>query len=678
MFDTPIERLDPLSEDEMVELSGECVDLSVNDEDVDSQSVLNYDPVDVKGVHWRQRKLFETVGKTFTETISENVTCIWKITAIVRSRETQILYYKYYDKTRPLPKRSDDFEYTECTILKNAEWADFADGKVVARAMRANKRTGVPTTYASMIKHPERPGYEKALHSECKSYWKNEAVGLMPLDFDWTTVDPSQMGDLMLLFTKKLHPDGSLDKYKCRIVFRGDRWKNIHHYETKSSSMEEDALNLLLATAATEDLDISSFDVRTAFLHNRFPDGMTQYVRSPYGLPENLLPKKFKLLRCTYGHPLANIQWDSHSTKTLIEIGFKPLISSPSAFILQKDGEKLILGKVTDDFVIVCNFNSKLKRYALSEIEKRYEVTTRDPLDSFCGLHLERDRKKRIITVRQPGYLDAMETKYPLSLGEYFPSTPYLSTTLSKQDQVLQLQTLSSDRIHDLQMLNGEISWVAHKTRPDSKFALNVCSRYGANPTEYDYKCSKRIALYLIGTKTLGLILGGKYGMKLTATVDTSYATHKDMKSHSNWTTHLGGGGACTSRTKKQTITTDSSTLSELVGGHMALRDILWSRKFLAEIGYPQRSATTLFFDNQSTLKIIENACDGGKTKHIDIRYNILREVRALGEIKYLYLPTEHMISDIGTKVLAKGPFTRLRGYLLGYDTLDEFISDLK
>ena len=38
----------------------------------------------------------------------------------------------------------------------------------------------------------------------------------------------SGVGMSRCVFTKKYHPDGTFDKYKCRIVFRGDRWYDLY------------------------------------------------------------------------------------------------------------------------------------------------------------------------------------------------------------------------------------------------------------------------------------------------------------------------------------------------------------------------------------------------------------------------------------------------------------------
>ena len=77
-----------------------------------------------------------------------------------------------------------------------------------------------------------------------------------------------------------------------------------------------------------------------------------------------------------------------------------------------------------------------------------------------------------------------------------------------------------------------------------------------------------------------------------------------------------------------------------------------------------------LLIDNQSILKIIHQKHFSGKTRHLDIRYHMNRELVETGIIDASrYLCTTHMISNIGTKALAKGPSLFLRDFFLGYST---------
>ena len=130
-------------------------------------------------------------------------------------------------------------------------------------------------------------------------------------------------------------------------------------------------------------------------------------------------------------------------------------------------------------------------------------------------------------------------------------------------------------------------------------------------------------------------------------------------------------------KNEKQSINTDSSTYSELVGAHLSLRDIQWARNFLREIGYDKLSPTVLFIDNQSTLNIIAKRTHSGKTKHVNIRYKMITQIIDNGELVCQHLPTHLVIADIGMKPLSLQPFLALRDYQLGYSTLPQVLAQL-
>ena len=170
---------------------------------------------------------------------------------------------------------------------------------------------------------------------------------------------------------------------------------------------------------------------------------------------------------------------------------------------------------------------------------------------------------------------------------------------------------------------------------------------------------------YLAGTKSLALKLGSDEGIVLYATVDASYATHDDSKSHTGFTLHIGkDSGSVMATSKKQKITADSSTIAEFIATHIVAKEILWCRRLLSSLGYPQLEPTILFEDNKSTISMIKNKCNGKRTKHIDVRYNLIRELCEKMVIAMTYLSSAEMTSDTLTKSLAPGPFNHLRPIL--------------
>jgi len=154
--------------------------------------------------------------------------------------------------------------------------------------------------------------------------------------------------------------------------------------------------------------------------------------------------------------------------------------------------------------------------------------------------------------------------------------------------------------------------------------------------------------LYVIGTKELGLKLGSDEGVKLYATVDASYACHEDSKSHSGCTLHVGrDSGSIMTISKKQKLVADSSTCAEFIATHLIAKEIMWGRNFLKSIGHPQEEPTTLFEDNTSTIAMIKNKSNGKKTKHIEVRYNLIRE-----QVEKLVIKMQHLSSkDAGFSI---------------------------
>lgn len=63
-------------------------------------------------------------------------------------------------------------------------------------------------------------------------------------------------------------PDGSIDKYKGRIVAQGfSRVQGIHYNEVFAPTARMAAMRTVIAIAAIEDLELESVDISTAFLN---------------------------------------------------------------------------------------------------------------------------------------------------------------------------------------------------------------------------------------------------------------------------------------------------------------------------------------------------------------------------------------------------------------------------
>ena len=73
-----------------------------------------------------------------------------------------------------------------------------------------------------------------------------------------------------------------------------------------------------------------------------------------------------------------------------------------------------------------------------------------------------------------------------------------------------------------------------------------------------------------------------------------------------------------------------------------------------------------VFVDNQAAIHIGMNDTSSKRSKHINLRFNNVREKVVSGLIKLRYIPTKDQLADILTKCLATPDFIRLRDQIMG------------
>ena len=87
-------------------------------------------------------------------------------------------------------------------------------------------------------------------------------------------------------------------------------------------------------------------------------------------------------------------------------------------------------------------------------------------------------------------------------------------------------------------------------------------------------------------------------------------------------------------------------------------------KQILKEIGIKFSEPVIIHCDNTSTMSMAKNHVLHSKTKHISIKYHVLREKVAKKEIRLEYVNTKDQIADIFTKPFPKDTFEYLRGML--------------
>ncbi|GKA76080.1 hypothetical protein Tco_0782458 [Tanacetum coccineum] len=237
-------------------------------------------------------------------------------------------------------------------------------------------------------------------------------------------------------------------------------------------------------------------------------------------------------------------------------------------------------------------------------------------------LGLQISQSPRGIFINQSKYASEIVKKYGLLTTDSV-DTPLVEK--SKLDEDLQGKQV------DATLYRGMIGSLMYLTssRPDLIYAVCLCARYQAKPTEKHLQAVKRIFRYLKGTINMGLWYSKDTGISLTAYADADHAGCQDTRRSTSGSAQFLGDKLVSWSSKKQKCTAISSTEAE----YIAL---------------------------SGAIALSCNNVQHSRAKHIDVRYHFIKEQVENGVVELYFVRTEYQLADIFTKPLPRERFNFL------------------
>ncbi len=151
------------------------------------------------------------------------------------------------------------------------------------------------------------------------------------------------------------------------------------------------------------------------------------------------------------------------------------------------------------------------------------------------------------------------------------------------------------------------------------------------------------------------------YGLKQAAKVwydlisygDSDFAADVDKRRSTTGVVVMMNGCAVMWFSHLQQIVTTSTTEAEFVAAATTVKESLWLRKLMAEFR-GNMQPVQLMGDNQATVKLIKQNSAGqrGRSKHIDIQYQFIRDRWQRGDLNVMYVESRNQLADMFTKQL--------------------------
>jgi hypothetical protein len=297
------------------------------------------------------------------------------------------------------------------------------------------------------------------------------------------------------IFRHKLHPDGSLARYKARWVLRGFTQKEgVDYGETFSPVVKPAMIRTVLSLAVTSNWPIRQLDVKNAFLHGRLEEVV--YSQQPAGFVDTGSPHHVcQLQRSLYGLKQAPRAWFQRFTSHLLHLGFTASRCDSSLFIMHRGGATAYLLLYVDDIILTAS-TTALLRSIIQSLHGEFSMTDIGDLHHFLGINVHRSDAALFLSQQQYA-LELLERANMIGCKPI--GTPVDSKAkLSAADGIL-LPNPSEYR-----SLAGALQYLM-LTRPDIAYAVQHACQFMHAPRDVHLQLIKRILCYVRGTTQLGL-----------------------------------------------------------------------------------------------------------------------------------------------------------------------------
>ncbi|GKC37299.1 retrovirus-related pol polyprotein from transposon TNT 1-94 [Tanacetum coccineum] len=255
-------------------------------------------------------------------------------------------------------------------------------------------------------------------------------------------------------------------------------------------------------------------DVKTAFLNGELKEEV--YVSQPKGFVDQEYPSHvYKLKRALYGLKQAPRAWYNMLSSFLISQHFSKGAVDPTLFTW-KAGNDLLLVQIYVDDIIFSSTNTTLCNDFANQMTTKFKMSMMGQIDSVDTPMVEKNKL----------YKDLQGT--PIDAILY-------------RGMIGSLMYLKSSRPHLI-------------------YAVCLCARYQAKPTEKHLNAVKQIFRYIKGTINMGLWYSKDIDMSLTAYADADHAGCQDTRRITSGSAQFLGDKLVSWSSKKQKSTAISST----------------------------------------------------------------------------------------------------------------------
>ncbi|KAG8489179.1 hypothetical protein CXB51_017224 [Gossypium anomalum] len=458
-----------------------------------------------------------------------------------------------------------------------------------------------------------------AAQQEYDALMKNNTWDLVPLPAN------RRAAGCKWIFKLKHHSDGSIARYKGRLVVKGYLQEaRIDCHETFSPVVKLATIRVVLALAVKFGWSLRQIDINNAFLNG----DLTEEI---------------------YMAPRA---WFSKLRDFLLTSRFVVAKSDGSLFIRKTGGLLLYVLVYVDDIIVTGNHQGSIDKF-FTALDTQFSLKDLGPLSYFLGIEVLPTTNGLFLSQRK--YILDLLKRAQMECVKGSPTPMTTSTRLSQHDGS------AIENEFDYRSIVGALQYVLI-TRPDITFAVNKVCQFMHQPLDQHFKAVKRILRYLQHTVEYGLHFTTATHLDLVDFFDANWGID-DRRSTTGFCVFFCGNPVAWG-SKKQLVVSRSTTEAEYRGLAHTITKIVWLESLLSELHIVPSKKATVWCDNSGAVAVSANPVLHSKFKHVELDLFFVREKVAAGQLVVGHVPAQNQVADIFTKPLSAPMFTKFHSCL--------------
>ncbi|CAM8959832.1 unnamed protein product [Rhodiola kirilowii] len=297
------------------------------------------------------------------------------------------------------------------------------------------------------------------------------------------------------IYTIKTRSDGSLERYKARLVARGFQQEHGRdNEETFAPVAHMTTIRTLLAVASVQQWSISQLDVKNAFLNGELWEEV--YMRPPpgYSVPKGMI---CRLRRSLYALKQAPRAWFECFSSVITAAGFSPSAHDPALFVHTSSRGQTLLLLYVDDMLITGD-DPHYIAFVKEKLGTQFLMNDLGHLHYFLGIEVSSTSEGFFIS--QEKYIRDLLDRACLT-DQRIANTP--------MELNVHLRPTDGEPLEDLTRychLVGSLVYLG-VTRLDISYPVHLLSQFVSAPTQLHYIHLLRVLHYLRGTNLHWMIL---------------------------------------------------------------------------------------------------------------------------------------------------------------------------